>query len=278
MNTHALLYFAEMAIGEKLSARTLPLPRLGDIWPDNIIVAVLTAARYKRYRDYVITALRAGYPINAVDSEKKTVLHFAVHHQDLFLVRLALSCGADPNLVDMCGYTSVLAAVDQFSDSDMILRALLDAGGDVNVEAWCARTGTKQSVLALAALYFTDWNWDSGRLELLLDWPCLDVKPIAAKGTCSSKAARLVVKEVIMQCMVFSPKKCFCCAWFASEIMSIMCMSIVLIQIKNRGGWRHMRRTWISAVLRITVKNVENKMEHHCNCSHGNIFRTSENL
>ncbi len=67
------------------------------------------------------------------EDDKSSLLHRATHLQELYEVKLALTCGADPNFKGLQGFTPMhIAAIN---GNVPILRALVEFGGDVNVAA-----------------------------------------------------------------------------------------------------------------------------------------------
>jgi ankyrin repeat protein len=83
-------------------------------------------------------------PVNALDAQSASALHWAAHTNDEDAVELLLEAGANPNLANRFGVTPLHEAAT-VGNADM-LSAMLDAGGDPN-----AAFGAGETVLMTAA-------------------------------------------------------------------------------------------------------------------------------
>lgn len=135
--------------------------------------AVIDAAWMQRW-DVVAAALGDGFPPNAaLGAQRLTVLHAACQFGHLPTVLLALSMGADPNARSEDGTTPMRCAAGYATAE--VLRALVRAGGDVNV---VDRGGW--TPLRMVALLNVG---DAGeRLSVLLDHPGLDLFAAVGHG------------------------------------------------------------------------------------------------
>jgi ankyrin repeat protein len=83
--------------------------------------------------DVVSAALHRGFPVNEGDSSRgQPLLHVVVSRAHLPTLAMALALGADPNSMDRYGETAMHIAATGKGSSAPVLRALLDAGADVN--------------------------------------------------------------------------------------------------------------------------------------------------
>jgi ankyrin repeat protein len=129
---------------------------------------VASAARSKLTPDGVTTAVvTMGIPVNGRDSStSSTALHFAVANQRRELVVALLAAGADANVKDDGGWTSLWWAA--YTSTADILQLLIDSGGSVNEP-------DDEGITPLIILV----KWSDGdsadRLHLLLAQPELDL-------------------------------------------------------------------------------------------------------
>lgn len=111
--------------------------RQSPIQPDN---------RYQAVRD----AIQQGAIVNVRCADSNTPLHYATAGRSSLVVELLLEHGADVDAVNSAGETPLIYAIGAIGGLDTntpSLRALLDAGADVN-----ARKEFGQSALHVAAL------------------------------------------------------------------------------------------------------------------------------
>lgn len=102
--------------------------------------------------------LDSGIDVNGRDSLDQTALLAAVSHNELGEVQLLLAHGADPNLADNAGWTSLHYAAYFGSGTD-IIGALLDRGADIN----------RRNDRGITALYFASATGHDAQVKLLLD-------------------------------------------------------------------------------------------------------------
>ena len=102
--------------------------------------------------------LDQGLPVNAFDQLGQTALLAAISHDSLEEVQLLLAHGADPNLADGAGWTSLHYAA-WFGSSPVVLKELLDHGSSID-----ARNGRD-----ITALYFASVTGHQSQVKLLLD-------------------------------------------------------------------------------------------------------------
>jgi ankyrin repeat protein len=132
------------------------------------IDAFVHSAHYGTLTPQDMTAAVArGIPVNGRNSKWGiTVLHYAVRFKRRDLVAALLTTGADPNVKDKLGATSVWwSAVDSTAD---ILQLLIDGGGSVNEPCDLDRT-------PLIALARNNCHDAPARLQVLLACPELDL-------------------------------------------------------------------------------------------------------
>jgi ankyrin repeat protein len=120
---------------------------------DTRLVAAIRAHDLAKARGFIAE----GVPINTLDAQSASALHWAAHANDLEAVQLLLEAGADPNLANRFGVTPMHEAAT-VANAEM-LTAMLDAGGNANaafgagetVLMTAARAGDAESVKALLA-------------------------------------------------------------------------------------------------------------------------------
>ncbi len=155
--------------------------------------ATLLHAVLERRWSHVQSALEAGLDLR-LEFAGSTILHHAASCQDLSTVQLVLSLGADPNGVDSIGYTAVhYAAGYSAPDSADVLRALVEAGGDINALV----RDTDCSVLTLASVEGQGFR-SRVRLQFLLDDPSL-VLHVPTRA--AQEAKDMIVGEVCVLCV-----------------------------------------------------------------------------
>jgi hypothetical protein len=117
--------------------------------------------------DIQTAVLTRGIPVNARRSvDGWTALHYAVHRKRRQLVVALLAVGADPNVKNNSGVTSVFEGAD-WSTAD-ILQLLIDSDGNVNEPNNHGQT----PLIVLVTLNKGD---AAARLEVLLACPELDL-------------------------------------------------------------------------------------------------------
>jgi ankyrin repeat protein len=99
--------------------------------------------------------------IYLTDASGRTALDWAVARAQVEDVALLLSCGSDPNTMDITGRTAILHAVD--SASTPCLRLLLEAGGEPNPK-------TQNGVFRSSPLTAAAMGGKKDMLRLLLEF------------------------------------------------------------------------------------------------------------
>jgi ankyrin repeat protein len=118
--------------------------------------------------DIQTAVLTRGIPVNARRSvDGWTALHYAVHRQRRELVVALLAVGADPNVKNNSGMTSVWEGAD-WSTAD-ILQLLIDSDGNVNEPNNYGQTPL------MALVMCSDVDGAAARLEVLLACPDLNL-------------------------------------------------------------------------------------------------------
>ncbi len=120
---------------------------------DARLVAAIRAHDLAKARGFIAE----GVPVNTLDAQSASALHWAAHANDLEAVQLLLEAGANPNLANRFGVTPLHEAAT-VANSEMLI-AMLDAGGNANaafgagetVLMTAARAGDDESVRALLA-------------------------------------------------------------------------------------------------------------------------------
>ena len=107
--------------------------------------------------DAVAQGIKAGIPVNQLDTLDQTALIAAVSHNSIECVRLLLDHGADPKVTDNAGWTPLIFAT-YFGGSDEMLNLLLDRGSDVNA----------QNDRGITALYMASASGHVPQVKLLL--------------------------------------------------------------------------------------------------------------
>jgi len=98
-------------------------------------------------------ALQRGAPVNAVQGDGATALHWAAHWDDGAAAAVLLTAGANPNAANDLGVTPLGLACENASEG--MVERLLTAGADPDAPAQvpalvaCARTGNAAAVRAL---------------------------------------------------------------------------------------------------------------------------------
>jgi len=101
--------------------------------------------------------LDAGIDVNGRDSLDQTALLAAVSHNELGEVQLLLGHGADPNLADNAGWTSLHYAA-YFGSGTGIIAALLDHGAAID----------RRNDRGITPLYFASATGHDAQVKLLL--------------------------------------------------------------------------------------------------------------
>lgn len=104
-------------------------------------------AVYKRFPEGVEALIEAGYPVNADDDSKRTLLHSAAMFGDAAMVRMLLKHGATIDKPDACGVTPLHSAA--WKNNADTIKALCEAGATID-----ARDDDNATPLHTAALCF----------------------------------------------------------------------------------------------------------------------------
>ena len=120
---------------------------------DTRLVAAIRAHDLAKARGFIAE----GIPVNTLDAQSASALHWAAHANDLEAVQLLLEAHANPNLANRFGVTPLHEAATVANPE--MLTAMLDAGGNANaafgagetVLMTAARAGDAESVSALLA-------------------------------------------------------------------------------------------------------------------------------
>lgn len=102
-------------------------------------------AVYKRFPEGVEALIEAGYPVNAEDEAKRTLLHSAAMFGDAAMVRMLLKHGATIDKPDACGVTPLHSAA--WKNNADTIKALCEAGATID-----ARDDDNATPLHTAAL------------------------------------------------------------------------------------------------------------------------------
>jgi ankyrin repeat protein len=108
--------------------------------------------------DAVKAGVDAGLPVNGKDSLGQTALLAAVSHNELEEVQLLLAHGADPNIPDDAGWTSLHYAA-WFGSGVDVLASLRDHGATINA----------QNDRGITPLYFASVAGHTAQVKYLLD-------------------------------------------------------------------------------------------------------------
>ncbi len=192
--------------------------------------------------EYVTTAVvKMGIPVNGRHSfSGATALHGAVYNKRRELVEALLAAGADANVKNDLGKTSVYRGAN-YSTAD-ILQMLIDGGGSVNEP----NNDGETPLITLV-------RWSSGdaaaRLDVLLARPELDLdakwEGYTAEQWAEEKGhpelAAAIAEEVCLA-GCFMSRACIVCVWLFT-----ISIRIVRAQRLKRRRWSALRETWLSS-------------------------------
>jgi ankyrin repeat protein len=174
---------------------------------------VLSASNFTLTIEGVTAAVTRGIPVNGShSSDGWTALHYAVHHQRRKLVVALLAAGADANVKDNYGRTSVWRGALQSTAE--ILQLLIDGGSSVN-------ESDNYGLTPLIVLARSNNGDAAARLQVLLACPELNL---------DARYGGITAEE-----------------WAASKGDLELAVAIAE-ERRRRMRWNGLRSTWIAAI------------------------------